>query len=271
MHRFAFYLVTGLFTLATGQSASAQRTLLLGQNNYDQQKGFIYKKEFSTDFRLHTNGTAVGVFLGTIHSYNRTSLIYAGIGELKHPQEVRQNRGLPFGAGAGFRGYIFGKQNNFIALRGGIGEKRYLSEKGRRKGVALAVSYEGGPTLGVLKPYYLLLRVQPENFSQSYFRSEKYSPDNEDRFLSFEKIFGADSFFQGIGEIGLRPGVHAKASVHVDWGSYDEFIKGMEAGVMADMFFQSIPILVESPSVPELRNKAAFINLFVSLQFGKRS
>jgi hypothetical protein len=45
----------------------------------------------------------------------------------------------------------------------------------------------------------------------------------------------------------------------------------MEAGVMADMFFQNIPILVESPSVPELRNKSAFINLFVSLQFGKRS
>ena len=148
MHRFAFLLVTCLFLLAIGPSLSAQRTLLLGQNNYDQQKGFIYKKEFSTDFRLHTNGAAVGIFLGTIHSYNRTSLIYAGIGELKHPQEVRQNRGLPFGAGAGFRGYIFGKQNSFIALRGGIGEKRYLSEKGRRKGVALAVSYEGGPTLG---------------------------------------------------------------------------------------------------------------------------
>lgn len=264
------YCLIGWF-LCVSFTLNSQRTLILGQNNYAQQKDFVYDKEFSTDFRIHTNGVALGFHLGKIHTYNRTSFFYGGIGELKHPQEVRQNRGLPFGAGAGFRGYIFGKQNNLLVLRGGLGEKRYLSEKGRRKGVALAVSYEGGATLGILKPYYLYLRVQPEDFSQSYFRSERYSPENEDRFLSFEKIFGADSFFKGIGEIGIRPGLHGKASIHTDWGALDEFIKALEAGVMFDVFFQQMPILVESPAVPQLQNNAAFVNLFLTLQFGKRS
>lgn len=265
-----FYLILSISAFAV-LSLKAQRTLLLGQNNYDQQKGFIYNKEFATDFRIQNNGYALGIQWGTIHTYKRTSFYYAGMGELKHPQEVRQNRGLPFGAGGGFRGYTFGKQNNLIVLRGGVGNKRYLSEKGRIKGVAVAVTYEGGPTIGILKPYYLYLRVQPEDFLQSYFRSEKYSPENADRFLSFEKIFGADSFFKGITEIGVRPGMHAKTALHFDWGAMDEFIKALELGIMADAFFTKMPILVESPQAPEFQNHLAFINLFLTLQFGKRS
>lgn len=249
----------------------AQRTLVLGQNNYEQRKEIIYSKEFATDFRLHTNGAAIGLNFGKIKSYNRTSILYAGIGELKHPQEVKQNQNLPFGGASSFRGYIFGKQNNLFALRGGIGEKRYLSEKARRKGVAMAVSYEGGPTIGLLKPYYLMLRYEPRDFNVTNFRSERYSPENEDRFLSVDKIFGADKFFQGIGELGLRPGLHAKAAVHVDWGILDEFVKALEAGIMADVFFQDIPLMVESPLAPNFKNQNVFVNLFLTLQFGKRS
>lgn len=261
-------ILIGTFALMQGH---AQRTLLLGQNNYDQQKGFIYNKEFTTDFRIQNNGYALGMQWGTIHTYKRTSFLYTGFGELKHPQEVRQNRGLPFGAGGGFRGYTFGKQNNLVVLRGGLGEKRYLSEKGRIKGVAIALSYEGGPTIGILKPYYLYLRVQPEDFLQSYFQSERYSATNADRFLSFEKIFGADSFFRGITEVRVRPGIHAKTALHFDWGAMDEFIKALEVGVMADGFFTRMPIMVESPLAPEFQNNLAFVNLFLTLQFGKRS
>lgn len=260
-----------LLAIGTSFAGQAQRTLILGQNNYDQRKDIIYEKEFSTDFRLHTGGASVGVNLGKIRSYKKTSLMYFGIGELKHPQEVRQNQNLPFGVGTGLRGYIFGKQNNFFALRGGIGEKHYLSEKARKKGVALAISYDVGPTIGVLKPYYLMLRTEPSNFNQPNFRSEKFSTENESRFLSVDKIFGADNFFQGIGELGFRPGLHAKFSAHADWGILDEFIKALEAGVMVDYFFQEIPLMAESPLTPNFRNKNVFVNLFLTLQLGKRS
>ena len=264
-------LLLPILLVCAGFSLQAQRTLLLGQNNYDQQKGIIYSKETTTDFRLHTNGAAFGMNFGKIRTYNRTKLIYVGVGELKHPQEIRQNRNLPFGGSSGFRGYIFGKQNNLLAIRGGIGEKRYFSDKARRKGVALAVSYEGGATLGLLKPYYLVLRFQPEDFSQNNYRSEKYSPENEDRFLAYDKIFGADSFFQGFGEIGIQPGLHGKAALHFDWGVFDEFIKALEAGIMVDFFLKEVPIMAESSLAPNLQNKVVFVNLFLTLQFGKRS
>ncbi len=264
-------LLTVLLSIGIPFVGKAQRTLILGQNNYDQRKEIIYEKEFTTDFRIHTGGASLGVNLGKIRSYRRTSLLYFGIGELKHPQEVKQNQNLPFGAGTGLRGYIFGKQNNFFALRGGIGEKRYLSEKARKKGVAMAVSYEAGPTIGLLKPYYLMLRTEPSNFNQPNFRSERFSAENQARFLSVDKIFGADNFFQGIGELGLRPGLHAKFSAHADWGILDEFIKALEAGVMVDFFFQEIPLMAESTLAPNFQNKNVFINLFLTLQLGKRS
>jgi hypothetical protein len=260
-----------LFCIGISFTGHSQRTLVLGQNNYDQRRDIIYEKEFSTDFRIHTGGAAIGINLGKIRSYNRTSLKYFGIGELKHPQEVKQNQNLPFGAGTGLRGYIFGKQNNFFALRGGIGEKRYLSEKARRRGVAIAVSYEAGPTLGLLKPYYLMLRTEPANFNQPNFRSERFSTANEARFLSVDKIFGSDNFFQGIGELGLRPGIHAKFSAHADWGILDEFVKALEAGFMLDVFFQQVPIMAESALVPNFKNQNVFVNLFLTLQLGKRS
>ncbi len=263
--------ILSICLVCAGYFLQAQRTLLLGQNNYDQQKGIIYSKEMTTDFRLHTNGVAVGLNFGKILTYNKTRLVYVGLGELKHPQEIRQNRNLPFGGASGFRGYIFGKQNNLLAIRGGVGEKRYLSDKARRKGVALAASYEGGATLGLLKPYYLVLRFQPEDFSQNNYRSEKYSPENEDRFLAYDKIFGADSFFQGFGEVRIQPGIHGKAALHFDWGIFDEFIKALEAGIMVDFFFNETPIMVESSLAPNLQNRAVFVNLFLTLQFGKRS
>ncbi|MBK6948045.1 MAG: hypothetical protein IPH16_08315 [Haliscomenobacter sp.] len=191
-------LILLILLFCAGFSLQAQRTLLLGQNNYDQQKGIIYSKEITTDFRLHTNGATFGMNFGKIRTYNRTKLVYLGLGELRHPQEVRQNRNLPFGGSSGFRGYIFGKQNNLLALRGGIGEKRYFSDKARRKGVALAVSYEGGATLGLLKPYYLVLRFPTRRLLSKQLSQRKYSPENEDRFLAYDKIFWRRQLLPGL-------------------------------------------------------------------------
>lgn len=265
-------IFTGLILVAVSFSpAWAQQTLILGQNNYSNQKGIIYSKEVSTDFRFHTNGAAFGMNFGKIRSVTRTSLFYVGLGEIKHPRETRQNRNFPIGGIGNFRGFIYGKQNNLFALRGGIGEKRYLSEKARRKGVAVGVSYEGGPTLGLLKPYYLVLRFEPADFNLANYRGERYSEDNADRFLSNDKIFGADSFSKGLDEISLLPGLHGKASLHFDWGAFDEFVKAVETGVMIDFFFKSAPLLVEHESLTNNQNRAVFINLFITLQLGKRS
>lgn len=248
-----------------------QQTLDLNANNYNDKPGLIYSRENTVDIRLHTNGASLGFNFGEIETYYRTSYWHVSLGELKHYRETRQSRSLQGGAfGGSFRSFVYGKQNNFFALRGGYGQKRYLSEKARFKGVAVGLSYEGGPTIGMLKPYYLILRYVSENFGQLNYRSERYSAENAARFLGNENIFGADSFTRGLTQLSFVPGLHAQGSLHFDFGTFDEFVKAVEVGVMADFFFQEVPIMIESPRTPSIENSFAFINLFVTVQFGKR-
>ena len=251
---------------------SAQQTIELGQNYYDDTKGVVYNREFTVDLKLHTNGFAFGVNIARLKTYYLTNYLNFEFGELKHPKQFRQSFDFsPINTGRVARAFVFGKQNNFFLLKGGYGQKRYLSEKAKRKGVAIGLSYSVGPTLGLLKPYYLELKYFNEpNSDNIVVRSEKFSEDNADAFLDITRIVGASAFSRGLGELSVTPGGHAKFAVHFDWGAFDEFVKALEAGVMVDFFFQKVPIMVESERVENTENQPIFFNLYLSLQLGKR-
>lgn len=246
-----------------------QGTFQPRQVNSNDFKGLIYEKETSFDIRLHTNGFALAINLGNIKSYYLTRYYQIEIGEIKHPKEYRNTFDLNFTPGRDSRSFIFGKQNNLFVVRGGIGEKRYFSEKAKKKGLAVGVSYEAGPVLGLLKPYYLDLSYtnDPSSPNDDVVSAEKYSEENAEDFLNTDRINGASGLTKGLGEIGLRPGIQAKAAMHFAWGAFDEYVKAFEAGVMADLFFARVPIMVPLENV---ENPPFFINLYLNLQFGKR-
>ncbi len=251
---------------------------LFGQSTYSSDpnldpdsKGILYEKEFAIDFTLHTNGLALAVNFGKIKTYYKTQYYHIQIGELKHPKEYRQNieslGGFPTRSS---RSFIFGKRNNLYMIRGGIGGKRYFSEKAKQKGLAVGMSYEFGPSLGITKPYYLeLIRRSPDNTS-NIIVSEKYSSENRDDFLERDLIYGASGVTRGFtfSELGFVPGAHAKIGAHFDWGAFDEVVKALEAGIMVDFFIRPVPIMVE---VDNVNNRMLFINLYLTLQLGKRS
>lgn len=264
-----FLTITGLFISNSGQ---AQQTLSLGRNNYNQDKGILFQKESGVNARIYTNGFSFGYQIGKIVKYNLSQYYFAEFGELKDPIETRQQKNISLsGPRSTFRGFIFGKQNNFYPLRVGVGEKRFLSEKGKRKGLAMGVSYEGGATIGLLKPYYLILRHtgdNPGNFTS--IRSEKYSLENANRFLNWDDIFGADKLTKGLDELGIIPGLHVKGSLHFDWGAYGEFIRSAEIGIMADGYIKDAPILADNEALGLNNNQNIYLNLFVNLRLGKR-
>lgn len=231
---------------------------------FDENSGIIYSQEFATGLRLHSNGFAFGITKGHLETYYRTRFFHAELGELKHPKEDRQSFDNPGSInGRIARPFKFGKQNNFYVLRGGLGVKRYFSEKAKHKGVAVGLVYEGGVSLGILKPYYLELRATDGIISTS----TKYSTETADRFLDINQILGASGWTKGLGELSLLPGAHGKLGVHFDWGAFDEYVKAIEAGMMVDVFSKKAPIMVETGNV---QNSQVFINLFIHLQFGKR-
>ncbi len=230
-------------------------------------KGIVYDREFVTEFRLQTNGWGVGAQWGNIRTYYSTRFYYVGLGELKHTREVRSTT-----AGFGTRSYIFGKQNSFFQIKGGIGEKRYFSERAEKKGLAVGISYRIGPTLGLLKPYQLDINSS-EGSSLLGFqtRSIRYTPQNANDFLDKNRISGASGISSGLENISPVIGGNAMVALHLDFGAFEEFVRAVDAGIMVDFFLQPVPIMVEAAQFNNIKNSPFFLNIFLNFQFGKRS
>lgn len=251
-------ILTLLFTAAFGEAQAQQTAKPLASG-----KGIIYNRETAFNLKVSTNrGYAPGLEFGRLRTYYKTTFYHVSIGELKHGKEQRQSANPSIGRA--FRPFIYGKQNNLLMLRGGWGVKRYYSEKARQKGVALGMSYSFGPSIGLLKPYYLALSRVADNASTGRVSLEKYGEDNADLFLDNTRILGAAPFTKGFGEISPVLGGNASVAFHMDWGAFDEVVKALEIGLMVDAFATKVPILIGE------QNNRLFFNFFVNLQLGKR-
>ncbi len=225
--------------------------------------GIVYNSEKSAYFGLTTNhGWLVGYSKGTLKTYYRTSLFHLSLGEIKHEKEQRQASDPGFSRA--WRPYVYGKQNNFFVVRAGWGAKRYFTEKARQKGVVVGMTYLAGPTIGLLKPYYIAVARTGELPGNPRPVVEKYSEENAAIFLDNTKIIGAASFFRGVGEPKVTVGGQASLAVHLDWGAFDEYLKALEVGIQVDFFPKKVPILVGD------NNQSLFLNFFAVMQFGKR-
>jgi len=225
--------------------------------------GIIYNRETAFNLKMTTNrGYAPGLEFGRLRTYYKTTYYHISIGELKHPKEQRQSADP--GTGRAFRPFVYGKRNNLLLVRGGWGVKRYFSEKAKQKGVAVGMSYAFGPSLGLLKPYYLAVpRKKDQNSGFAFTSIEKYSESNASLFLGND-IQGAAPFTKGLSEVSPLLGGNASIAFHMDWGAFDEFVKALEIGLMVDAFPNKVPILVSE------QNRRVFFNFFVNLQLGKR-
>ena len=252
-----------LLTFIATTCLVAQITIQPRQAN-NTSKGVLYFKELAFDFRVNTvRGFSVAANFGKIVSYHKTRFYHVELGSLRHPKEFRQND--QFSRRFGGRAFIFGKQNAFFALRGGWGVKKLLTDKALKKGLAIGYMYEIGPSIGITKPYYLILN----NTFDSVQTEERFTGDNQDVFTDINRIQGAASFGRGITELGIVPGGQFKLALHFAWGAFDEYVKAMDVGIMGDFYFQRVPILVDD-SFEGARNQPFFLNLFVAFQFGKR-
>ena len=226
--------------------------------------GILYNQEKVMTYRIHPRGMALGWYSGKIQTFYKTTYYGLELGYIRHHKETRQSNDLA----AVFRGetprpYVYGKQNNFYVLRGGYGVKRYFSEKAKRRGLAVGVSYQGGITLGMIKPYYLRLIERQDNNSFAIV-SKKYSEESKELFLDPFSIYGGTFFTKGLGEMSFLPGVNGQVAVHFAFGAFDEYVMAIDTGLMVDIFPRNVPIMVED-------NQPYFLNLFLTLHIGKRS
>lgn len=173
-------------------------------------------------------------------------------------RQKKQNSRLENG-----RDYAYGVQNRFHAIRFSYGIKRTIADKANRNGVKLSYSIFGGVSLGLVKPYYLMITTQNDG-NTIVNEPVRYNGQNDSLFLNKEKIAEAAPIRYGLNKIEPVPGIHGKFSLDFDWGSKDEFVKALEAGIMLDLYYKRIPIMVNNS------NRIYQLGLYIAFHFGKR-
>ena len=230
-------------------------------------KGVVYKTEKIFGARITTSGLVLSYKTGKLKSYYNTSYYNFELGYIKDSRERRQNKNISFPGEGLSPSFIYGKRNHFINLRLSAGGKRYLSEKTRRKGIAVGFIYEGGATIGLLNPVELqVIQNNLETF-ETELVNIRYSDETAEQFLAYDNIYGATGFFKGISGTSITVGAHGKIAGHFALGAFEQKVKALEAGLMVDIFPGKVPILAEREGV---KNRFIFLNLYLSLQFGGR-
>jgi len=243
----------------------AQRVLQPKLIEFDT-KGIVYKTEQAFQFRLMESGMAIGYYQGQIISYSKTKYYSIDLGYLRDVRERRQTKNVSIATPT--NSFAIGKLNSIISIRGSVGRKIYLSEKAKRRGLAVGYTYEVGPSVALVKPYYLdLIYSSGQTGLQVEIRTEKFSEDNADVFLDRNRVFGASKFRNGLGEISIVPGIQAKGGVHFALGAFDEYMKTLEVGMMMDLYTKKLPILYETE---EYQNRPLFVRFYANIQFGVR-
>lgn len=262
LKRFILVLTIVACAFALGQ---AQKTIQPKGLEYEY-KGIIYNSERAYNVAIHTNGFYAGVDMGQLRTYYKTRFYHISIGYLTHPLEERQNKNSSFENLGASRTFTFGKQNSIYLIRGGVGVKKYRSEKAKRRGIAVGWSYEVGPVIGVLKPVRNIYLVDVSGQGLKSPIEITYKDDPE-QFLDYPTLFGRSDSYDSWGQLSFRPGLQAKVGAHFSMGAFEEYVRAAEVGVMADFFGVKVPLMVENEAHS---NEALFLNLYVAVYFGKR-
>ncbi|WP_020596836.1 hypothetical protein [Spirosoma panaciterrae] len=245
--------------LVAGQAVNAQST-----DSDDESYHTI------TTFGITTN-TNSGIIGG--FSYRRSKLL-AGklmgmpqyrylsieIVNVKHPKEIQSSLNS-----VGSR-YIDGKENYLFVLRPQYGREVKLFQRSSDEGIAVSGIIAAGPSLGIIKPYYL--EVSYGNSS----RTVPASQVNGFATATGETVTGAGGFFQGLDQSKLTVGLNVKAALNFELSAFRANTTGVEIGFLAEMFPNKIVIIPNrSPNGNrEDGNRSFFTSAYLTLFFGSK-
>lgn len=167
---------------------------------------------------------------------------------VKHPKEIAQMASY-----SGTR-FTYGKENYLFVIRPQYGREISLFQRSADEGITINGIFAVGPSLGIIKPYYVEISEGNRTRTVSYATAVKNS----------SSISGAGGFFQGFGESKFTVGVNVKAAVSFELSAFRNNTTGLEIGFLAEAFPQKIVIM------PGAQNRSFFTSGFVSLYFGSK-
>jgi len=216
----------------------------------EEEGELVFRKHSIFGFKAISDGYGLSYEMGRFKSNRVTNIYQLEINEKKHRQEKKLNTINGFE----FNSIILYKMNNFYQVKLGMGQQRIIGGKGNKNGVAVAVVYAGGLSLGLLKPYLVDVEAGGKRFRSQYpaISDSNYQP------------IGASGFTTGWSELSLKPGAHAKAAMRFDYGRFNETVTAIEVGVAGEFYSEKIPQMMLT------KQKQFFFTGYVTILLGRR-
>lgn len=215
----------------------------------------IYKRESTFGVQIHTTGWGLSYRYGFYTSGFSKNIIEADFIGKKHPKEIKTFSSLFDNS----NGYVYGKLNSILVLRGGVGRNVVFISKQSVRGIDISYITSIGLSLVYAKPSFLeIINIDEDGLISSEI--EKYNPEEHTQ----GDIIGGASYFRGFFSGKFYPGFYAKAGLNFESSFLANKINALEVGAVLDIYPKRIPIMAN-----EL-NRFYFFNLYVSLTFGSK-
>lgn len=225
---------------------------LFGQNK-NVLEDLDYNTEYTFGFNWNTNGDILGGFNFKYSKRRRANIFDAYMVELvnvKHPKEMRISHDSTVNQ------FVMHKQNYLFVLRPQYGKEIVLFRKDKGEGVQMNLMLAAGPSIGIVKPYFIYYGINSLNY-----QTVAYDPDKTSILTN---TYGSAGFFDGLSQSKLRLGLNAKVSCLFEFGAFSNNLTGAEIGFLAEAFTKKIIILSQES------NRNIFFSAFINVYFGAR-
>ena len=251
-----------LFAQQTKKDKKEEHRKRINQLIKQEEEGVItYQKHTVFGFKLVNDGYGGFFEIGRAQSVKKALLFQLDISERTHPKEQKQSN--PDYSGPRL---VYGKINFFYPVKLGVQQQILLGNKSNKNGVSITANFGGGISLGLLRPYFI--DVYDTTKTPLQRKSIRYESADSNLFADNSQLFNLQatgpSFGKGWGNLKVTPGAYAKAALRFDYGKYNEIVSAIEVGMTAEYYAKKIPQLVYADP------KSLFVNLYVSIMFGKR-
>jgi hypothetical protein len=214
---------------------------------------YEYSREYIWGVSKNSNSGLIGGVAGKYSrqiSKGKFQSFGLEIVNVKNPKEYRR----PTASG---NNYLFGKVNYLFSVRPQYGREWIVFKKAPQQGVQVNFIAAGGPTLGLLTPYYVQYgRDRPIVIPASEIANQ----------VSPGSVVGSGPFLRGIreGEVDLKIGANIKAALAFEFGTFKNDVTGFEVGFQLEAF----PEAIEIANVAE--SQRIFPSAFIMLFYGSR-
>jgi len=218
-----------------------------------QKKEIKNSASWGVGINTNTNSGLLGGFSFVYNIPNR-SFVNIDLTNTKDYQE--------FDSPYSFNGrtYVEGKLNYLINLRPSYGKHYLLLNQAQEGGTSLSGRISTGPTIGLLKPYYVDLSYTDagKNITTSVPMADALNNN-----YNKSSINGEGSFFSGFSQSKLVPGWHVKTALEFKFETLKQNYLALETGFIIDYFSQPVEILNQTTP------RSVYTTGYVTFFFGK--